>query len=287
MHGLGNRLRSLAAAHAVARASGRTLIVVWRRDVHEQAEFGELVRRLPHGVRVTSAPALSDCDMYDYMGEGQRYRTILTRTSRDICVRSAYMLVSDVVDTLQDVSGVRAFLRELLSAVTEPVTAELELLPPLVGPTLSLHIRANADLLSDVPDFPPERLAELGGDVLVGKRRSCSGRSFVRAALKESAEMGAANVVIASDTQAESADFARRLQAADASFAGRTFILAPSADCEGTAGVRGARCQQMALAHLLYLARAQRVLQVAPRCSALSTVAVLCAYCRPRTGTHP
>ena len=42
MHGLGNRLRTLASARAIAEASGRRLAICWSADLHLNATFEEL-----------------------------------------------------------------------------------------------------------------------------------------------------------------------------------------------------------------------------------------------------
>lgn len=41
-HGLGNRMRAVGSAAAIAEATGRELVVVWPLDVHCEAEFGSL-----------------------------------------------------------------------------------------------------------------------------------------------------------------------------------------------------------------------------------------------------
>src|SRR5690606_23340583 len=41
-HGLGNRLRAIASAAAIAQKSGRELIIVWEPDHHCECDFHDL-----------------------------------------------------------------------------------------------------------------------------------------------------------------------------------------------------------------------------------------------------
>lgn len=110
MHGLGNRLRALASARALARSTGRILIVVWARDAHCLATWDALLASDElHDVYVTSVPtrwplsarddaAWERWDVIDYMDDSQKDSSLRARSSPNhILVRSAYALHADPV----------------------------------------------------------------------------------------------------------------------------------------------------------------------------------------------
>ena len=55
MHGLGNRIRAYSSAKAIADANGYRLILLWGRDVHCNAQFGDLFQP-DRGVAVVDHP---------------------------------------------------------------------------------------------------------------------------------------------------------------------------------------------------------------------------------------
>ena len=107
-HGLGNRLRAYLSAAEVAHRSNRSLTLVWVPDEHCNATFQSLFQRKEHE-DVRDAPfAPSAAVMYDYMNVNPRPIIHTARhPGEDIVVRSAYLLVSDVVDTPLDSASLR------------------------------------------------------------------------------------------------------------------------------------------------------------------------------------
>ena len=140
-HGLANRLRAMASGAAIAQATGRQLVVIWRPDAHCEARMGDLftypgpvIEQDPAGVlRSTVFQA------YNYMEieDGAQFQEPILPgddPGGDLYIRSAYTLSSrhcgDAVE--------RRFLRGLHLA--DPV---LELLAPFAGrvPWVTAHIR--------------------------------------------------------------------------------------------------------------------------------------------------
>lgn len=101
MHGLGNRLRALASALALARLHNMKVILVWPWDEHMKANFTSLFvqpREVCHIVQSLQVEYNEDLfqshvKVYDYMDEKVKnsYIPIIDAT-RFIYVRSAYIL---------------------------------------------------------------------------------------------------------------------------------------------------------------------------------------------------
>jgi glycosyltransferase involved in cell wall biosynthesis len=93
-HGLGNRLRAFGSAAAIARATGRELIVVWVPDVHCECRFSDLFDYA--GLVVESYADLpQDIKRYNYMeieDGGVKDAEIVLDKGKDILVRSAFVL---------------------------------------------------------------------------------------------------------------------------------------------------------------------------------------------------
>ena len=93
-HGLGNRLRAYGSAAAIARATGRELVVVWVPDVHCECRFADLFDF--EGEVIESYDDLPpDLKKYNYMEietGGKKDEEIILTPSVDILVRSAFVL---------------------------------------------------------------------------------------------------------------------------------------------------------------------------------------------------
>jgi hypothetical protein len=95
-HGLGNRLRAIGSAAAIARATDRELIIVWQPDDHCNCRFADL---FDYGGAVLDASFIddaADCDVHNYMPieGGEKNAPIRTGADRNIYVRSAFVLNS-------------------------------------------------------------------------------------------------------------------------------------------------------------------------------------------------
>jgi hypothetical protein len=94
-HGLGNRLRAIASAAAIAKATNRELRVIWRSDFHCEARFPELFES---DLMVSDSWEEADAEgvkIYNYMeieAKSRKDEAIITDVGEDIYVRSAYTL---------------------------------------------------------------------------------------------------------------------------------------------------------------------------------------------------
>lgn len=93
-HGLGNRLRAYGSAAAIARATGRELVVVWVPDVHCECKFKDLFDY--DGIVIDSYDDVPDNVIrYNYMeieADGKKDAEIILEKSFDVLARSAYVL---------------------------------------------------------------------------------------------------------------------------------------------------------------------------------------------------
>lgn len=95
-HGLGNRLRAVASAAAIAEATNRQLVVVWQPDDHCEGVFSDLFSS-PFEV-IDCRPCESELehtDFYNYMeaeSGSSKDELIQLDTDKDVYVRSAYVV---------------------------------------------------------------------------------------------------------------------------------------------------------------------------------------------------
>lgn len=111
MYGLGNRLRALGSAMAVAQVTGRVLVLIWEPDVHLNCRFTDLFVNdiivldkfnmgWPPGDANTKDHAMRTVDFYNFMRfNGKHIHNPLTelvnpRSGRHVYVKSAYVVRS-------------------------------------------------------------------------------------------------------------------------------------------------------------------------------------------------
>lgn len=96
-HGLGNRLRALGSAAAIAAATGRELVVVWEPDFHCDCRFTDLFDYdgpVEHAAFAADA-ARRGAAVFNYMEieEGaQKDQPVEMKDGQDVYLRSAYVL---------------------------------------------------------------------------------------------------------------------------------------------------------------------------------------------------
>ena len=137
-HGLGNRLRAMASAGAIAAATGRELVIIWQPDAHCACRFEDLF--LPTGAVLDQgfhrdAPAM-DIDLFNYMQVepgSTKEQPVSLGAFRDAYLRSAYPLVSPCSNWHSE----NTWLHSL-----RPVPVVLDLVASVRNPNdLSVHIR--------------------------------------------------------------------------------------------------------------------------------------------------
>lgn len=200
-HGLCNRLRAMASAGAIAEATGRQLVVVWRPDDHCEARLSDLLRY--HG------PVLEDeaadhfrshaVHQYNYMEieDGARHGEAILAgedTSGDVFIRSAYSLVSPHLTMAQE----QAFLRALVPA---PEVAEL--VAGVNHPSdIAVHIRmATGPAFEHLPYESSKNWPQAQHDELVHWRKKSDVSKFI-ARLEQLFDKGARTAFVAADLSA-------------------------------------------------------------------------------------
>lgn len=129
-HGLGNRLRAIGSAAAIADATDRELVIVWEPDDHCNCRFDDLFE---YGGSVVHQRFLDDaerlqCDVYNYMTAepgALKGAPITVRENRAIYARTAFVLNSEhsnwgsenrFIQSLRPVE----FIRDLVDSVRNP-----------------------------------------------------------------------------------------------------------------------------------------------------------------------
>ncbi|WP_204115975.1 hypothetical protein, partial [Shimia biformata] len=137
-HGLGNRLRAIGSAGAVAERTDRELVVVWEPDHHCEGRLSDLYDYDGAVIEQTFARDAAEQGMqvFNYMEveEGaEKEAWIAPETAGDLYVRSAYVLNSPHSDW----DAENRFLRAL-----SPVAAVRALVASVRSPNdLSAHVR--------------------------------------------------------------------------------------------------------------------------------------------------
>ncbi len=246
-HGLGNRLRAIASAAAIAQATGRELVVVWQPDMHCECRWADLFEPGP-AVIETSFPAeaaQAGCHLFNYMEvePGARRDAEIPGAApaeADLYVRSAYPLVSAHTSWKAE----RQFLHALV-----PVAAVTELVATVRQPNqLAAHIRmASGPGYEHLPYEAPGNWPPEAHEALILWRSRSHMRHFIARIDSLIAQGEAETLFLAADLPETYAAFADRY--------GSRVAMLPRSLYD-----RSARQVQYALADTLLLGRAQRFL---------------------------
>lgn len=244
-HGLGNRLRAIGSAAAIARATGRELVIVWEPDLHCEARLGDLFD-YAGPVLEHSLPPDGTKTRVSYMemepGAAKDAPLILTE-GQDAYVRSAFVLRHPASHWGPDV----AFLRALQPSpeVMALVRGHSQNRP---RPQIGIHIRMDgaAGTTPHSYDSPENWAADSHAAIQHWRGQSHHDRFIARTRVLLDANRQA-QAFLAADTAASYAAF-------EAAFGDRvTRLDRPVYD-------RSAVQLQYALADVLLLARAQHFL---------------------------
>lgn len=140
-HGLGNRLRAMASAAAIAKATERELVVIWEPDHHCECRLSDLYDYKGAVIEeafATEAKA-KELSVFNYMeieDGAEKDTPIIITPGKDVYARSAYVLNSDLTDWDKE----NKFLRELI-----PTNQVLDLVRPFdVSNRVAVHVRMEA-----------------------------------------------------------------------------------------------------------------------------------------------
>lgn len=95
-HGLGNRLRAIGSAAAIAAASDRELVIVWQPDPHCDCSFADLFDYTGAVIGHSFIDEAADCEVQNYMTAegGIKNEPIRAEAKRDLYLRAAFVFVS-------------------------------------------------------------------------------------------------------------------------------------------------------------------------------------------------
>ena len=170
-HGLGNRLRAMASAAAIAEATGRELVVIWQPDAHCGCAYEDLFHRqggvLSEGF-AAEAPSFG-IDLFNYMEVepgSAKDAPILLHGLRDAYLRSAYPLVHPA-------STWETENRALARFVPNEVVMDL-VQRGGPAPALSVHVRMEGGRAAEhlAYESPANWTAEAHRDIDHWRRRS-------------------------------------------------------------------------------------------------------------------
>jgi hypothetical protein len=134
-HGLGNRLRAIGSAAAIAEATDRELVIVWQPDDHCDCRFADLFDYEGAVLDTSCLNDAADCDIYNYMTieGGVKNAPIRSNGTMDIYARSAFVLNSPHSDGTRE----NLFIQTL-----HPVEAVLAMVNSVRHPNdVSVHVR--------------------------------------------------------------------------------------------------------------------------------------------------
>ncbi|MDB0053676.1 hypothetical protein N9F40_01435 [bacterium] len=185
-HGLGNRLRAVACAAALAEKSRRTLVVVWISDHHVNSSMSVLFNLgnltvVDYHVSHLLTRVWPDVKLYDYNSKGRKDEVLLDTYPGPLYVRSAYVLQSQTRVSEPEISaqlrnfmpseGVLRWYHALESSLNQKSTV------------IGVHIRMNTDIRKDVPGIEELRDEDPAGILNMGpvarERRRCHYRYFI------------------------------------------------------------------------------------------------------------
>jgi hypothetical protein len=123
-NGLGNRLRAIGSAAAIADATDCELVIVWQPDYHCDCRLIDLFQYDGPVVERSFYEDAHECDIHNYMPieGGQKDAPIRTDGSQDIYVRSAFVLNSihsdwerenRFINSLRPVDSVRSLVKSV------------------------------------------------------------------------------------------------------------------------------------------------------------------------------
>ncbi len=156
-HGLGNRLRALASAMAMAKQTNRELILIWKPDHHCDCSIYDLFKYEGKVIADTEALDLNRMDSFNYMEiepGSCKDGYIALEPAKDVYIKSAYALNNEHTDWEKENEILRSLV---LSDQVEELINSID-----VSGRIGVHIRMEGSKGTDhnTYDSPDNWLAE-------------------------------------------------------------------------------------------------------------------------------
>lgn len=262
-YGLGNRLRALGSAMAVARVTGRVLVLIWEPDVHLDCRFSDLfvneyvvIDKLnmnwPPGGTANKDHALRSVDFYNFMRfNGQHIHNPLKelvnpRNGRHVYVKTAYVVRSSFTPRIISTTS------KYWKLMREELVPQAEIMMLVNDPSFSnirnlvgVHIRART-IENDIKGVSEEFYGK-GSRTTDHWRRLTGLKTFEAKIMRLSLKY---KFFVAADTR----EAIRSLENKFGSH--RIFSLPRDQDCV----TRDVECAKLALADILLLAQVPTLL---------------------------
>ena len=244
-HGLGNRLRTIASAGAIALETGRELVIIWQPDDHCDCRYDDLFE--PGGAVLNQGfhddPTIRGIDFFNYMEiepGSAKDQPITLSSFRDTYVRSAYPLNSPFSNWDKENSWL---------AGLRPNPVVLDLVASVRNPNaLSMHIRMEGGVAVEHLAYESSANWTAAAHLEIDHWRKRSHFHYFEARLDQLIDEGLADTVfLATDTPAVYASFRDRYGDRIA------YLPRPATD-------RSAPALVYALADMLLLSRAPHLL---------------------------
>ena len=204
-HGLGNRLRAIGSAAAIASETDRELVIVWQPDDHCDCRFTDLFRYEGAVIEQAFPPESARARTYNYMTieGGEKDALIAGDEAGDIYARSAFVLNAPQSSWVAE----NRFLQQLV-----PVEAVQELVASVRHPNdVSAHIRMEAGPGLDQNSYDRPENWQPEDHALIHEWRSKSHFSHFMARLDAlMAEGRAQTIFLAADLPQTYAEFTDR-----------------------------------------------------------------------------
>jgi len=174
-HGLGNRLRAVASAAAIAEATDRELVIVWKPDDHCDCRFTDLFDY--HGpIEEDLTPDQITGDVFNYMeieDGSEKDKPVILADGRDAYLRSAYVLQHPASTWETE----NAFLKHL-----RPAEAVCDLIDGVRWPNdVSAHIRmAGGKEFEHLPWESAENWTQEGHEAIAHWREKSHYSNFIK-----------------------------------------------------------------------------------------------------------
>ena len=259
-HGLGNRLRAFASAAALARKTGRELVVVWLKDHHLNSSFYPLfdtsnLTIVNFPVQHLLSNSLEDVLTYDYNRIGGKDKLVLASSSLPIYVRSAYILQSQPKVSENEITAelnklaISAQVKDRVQHLRHKLHLEMAGRREMIG----VHIRMNGDIFKDVPGIQnvdrhdPAGVARMGP--VAKERRRCNYAAFIPHMQRALEEKPDAVFFVSSDTREATLSLREKF--------GTRVLMGYPVDLDGCDGSmsRSTRCLQKSLSEFFVMSK--------------------------------
>ncbi len=197
-HGLGNRLRAIGSAAAIAKETGKELVIVWEPDHHCECRFSDLFDYEGEVIEKSFLEqAKKDGDVFNYMeieDGAEKDKPIVVKPTKYVYARAAYTFVHEASHWEAENEFIKAL---------KPSKQVLDLIAPFnVNGHIAAHIRMEAGAGLDHNTYDSvENWTQEGHDQLHFWREKSHYSAFIKRIDKLIEEDSSLKLFVATDLQ--------------------------------------------------------------------------------------